>query len=407
MPADSQPSRDRICRVRFQGLRTAKNVQLDCEPMNVLIGPNGVGKSTLIEGLEILRKIELGNDFVRALNDEHGGASHLLRHGASELKLGISIMDGATGLAYEITLSPRGGNLVIAQEWLWNDNEMLFARDGEVLTIGKLVAQDAKPNPISPRMPALAALSVFSPLIARMTAVLAGIEVHVPFATQARWFGPGMVPERNMRVDNIVQSTDRLDRAGANLANAFHALRNRSDWLDTLDTIKLVVDDDITEVITPAAASGGAIGLAVNYRTSGTVPSFALSDGTLALLALIAIIRLDGGDTPRSLLVLDEPDLHLDPGTVGQVVALLEECSARQPVVIATHSDRLLDCLSEPARSAVLCDLDEQRRLRVRRPDQALLDRWLKQYRGLGDLRAEGYDQLVFPLPPLRAAENT
>jgi len=54
------PNRDRIVRVRFSGLRTAADVQLDCEPMTVLIGPNGVGKSTLIEGLEILHKDPVG-----------------------------------------------------------------------------------------------------------------------------------------------------------------------------------------------------------------------------------------------------------------------------------------------------------------------------------------------------------
>jgi predicted ATPase len=165
-----------------------------------------------------------------------------------------------------------------------------------------------------------------------------------------------------------------------------------------------VVDDDIIDVTQPPSGGGGSIGLAVSYRTSGSIPAFALSDGTLALLALIAITRLDGGDTPRSLLVLDEPDLHLHPGAIGQIIALLEECSARQPVVIATHSDRLLDSLSEPARATVLCDLDEQRRLRLRRPDRIQLDRWLAEYRGIGQLRAEGYDQLVFPPP--RTAEK-
>jgi AAA15 family ATPase/GTPase len=47
-------NRDRIVKVRFAGLRTAADVPLDGEPMNVLIGPNGVGKSTLIEGLAIV-----------------------------------------------------------------------------------------------------------------------------------------------------------------------------------------------------------------------------------------------------------------------------------------------------------------------------------------------------------------
>jgi hypothetical protein len=257
---------------------------------------------------------------------------------------------------------------------------------------------------IGAKWPLLTMFSPISPVVARVGNALEGIEVHVPFATQPRWFGPGMVPERNMRADNIVQSAGRLDRGGTNLASAFHALRNRPDWSDTLDTIRLVVDDDITDVTTPASASGGSIGIAVSYRSSGSIPAFALSDGTLALLALIAIARLDSGDVPRSLLVLDEPDLHLHPGAISQVVALLEDCGARHPVVIATHSDRLLDSLSEPAQAAVLCDLDEERRLRLRRPDPIQLDRWLKEYRGLGQLRAEGYDQLVFP--PLRTAEK-
>jgi predicted ATPase len=363
--------------------------------MNVLIGPNGVGKSTLIEGLEILRKID-STDFVRALNDEHGGVSRLLRHGASNLSLGADLTDGSTNMAYDIVLTPRNGSFVIEHESLRVGGDVLLVRDGESLVLGAPLGLNPKPGPISQKTPALMAISVLSPLPDRMTTALAGIELHVPFATQPRWFGPGTVPERNMRTDNIVQATERLDRGGANLPNAFHALRNRPDWSDTLETIKLVVDGDITDVTTPASASGGNIGLVVTYRTSGAVPAFALSDGTLALLAIIAITRLDDSETPRSLLVIDEPDLHLHPGAIGQVVALLEDCSTRQPVVIATHSDRLLDCLSEPARATVLCDLDEQRRLRLSRPDRVRLDRWLKEYRGLGHLRAEGYEDLVF-----------
>src|SRR5262249_36657145 len=155
-------------------------------------------------------------------------------------------------------------------------------------------------------------------------------------------------------------ATSRLARGGTNLPNAFAALRDRDDWQDTLETIQLVVDEDILDVMTPVSPSGGLIGLAVKYRT-GTVPASALSDGTLSLLSLMAIIKLDGGQPQRSLLVLDEPDLHLHPSAMRHVVTLLERCAKRYPVVIATHSDQLLDCLADPARSTVLCDLDEHR----------------------------------------------
>lgn len=399
MTAVATPNVERIVRVRFRGLRTAADVQIDFEPMTVLIGPNGVGKSTLIEGLEILRKLESSNDFVQTLNDEHGGMSHLLRRGESKLKLGVDTTDGSSTLSYAMVLAGGSGGFTIEHESLHRDGQPVFVRDPKTVVFSpNLIEQPPPPSYPAARWSLLFGFGGQIPG-KRMAAAVAGIEVHVPFATQARWFGPGMVPERNMRGDNIVQSTGRVIRGGTNVANAFHALRNRPDWADTLETIKLVVDDDITDVTTPASASGGSIGLAVSYRTSGSIPAFALSDGTLALLALIAITRLDGGDTPRSLLVLDEPDLHLHPGAIAQVVALLEECSARQPVVIATHSDRLLDSLSEPARATVLCDLDEQRRLRLRRPDRTQLERWLAEYRGIGHLRAEGYDGLVFPPP--------
>jgi predicted ATPase len=398
---DAPPVRDRIVRIRFAGLRTAADVELDLDPMTVLIGANGVGKSTLIEGLEILRKVPLGRELMRALYDDHGGVSALVRRGGSELKLGVEITDDASRLAYDLILRASRDGFAVQHESLHQDGDLLFIRDGEDVRSTPALGM-ALNGTMDTNAPVLGML--FSTATRRMTNALAGIEIHVPFATQPRWFGPGLVPERSARTDNIVQAAGRVARGGANLANAFHALRNRSDWQDTLDTIKLVVDSDITDVTSPASASGGNIGLAVTYRTTGEIPAFALSDGTLALLALIALTRLDSELFPRSLLVLDEPDLHLHPGAIGQIVALLEACSATQPVVIATHSDRLLDSLAEPARATVLCDLDEQRQLRLRRPDRAQLERWLEDYRGLGQIRADGYDQLVFPTP--RLAEN-
>ncbi|MBC7976013.1 MAG: ATP-binding protein [Myxococcales bacterium] len=399
MTVEEKPNRDRITQVRFSGLRTAADIVLDCEPMTVLIGPNGVGKSTLIEGLELLRKLSLGPEFLRALNDDHGGAAWLLRRNTSELKLGADISDGQSVLSYDIVLARRNGSFVTQSESLRIEGDPVYVRDGDTI-VGSSEAGSALPSgTIYTKWPLLSMLLAASPTAARAVNALAGIEVHVPFATQARWFGPGAAPERTMRGDAIVQSTDRLDRGGANLANAVHELRNRHDWADTLETIRLVIDEDIIDVTTPASASGGSIGLSVTYRTSGSIPAFALSDGTLALLGLIAIARLDGGESTRSLLVMDEPELHLHPGAIGQIVALLEECSAKHPVVIATHSDRLLDSLSDPASATVLCDLDERRSLQLRRPDKPQLERWLAEYRGIGQLRAEGYDKLVFPTP--------
>jgi predicted ATPase len=386
----------RIARVRFAGLRTAAEVELDLEGLTVLIGPNGVGKSTLIEGFELLRQVMNSNDFVRTLHEDHGGPASLVAHGAGELKLGIDVVVEDGSFSYGIVLQRIEGGFGIAHEAL-HKRDAIFVRTASSIAL----ADSQLPVP-RPRELFLPTSSLFGPTEPVGT-LLDGIEVHGPFTTSAVWLRSAPA-ERSARSDNIVQATSRLARGGANLPNAYHALRNRDDWQDTLETIRLVIDEDIRDVLTPASASGGSIGLAIKYRT-GTVPAFALSDGTLSLLSLVAIVKLDGGQPPRSLLVLDEPDLHLQPNVLRYVVTLLEQCARRYPVVVATHSDHLLDCLSDPARSVVLCDLDEHRHLRLRRPDAALLAKWLPEYRGVGQLRAEGYDSLVFPLPD-RAADT-
>lgn len=374
-------TRDRITRVSFAGLRTAASVELELGGLTVLIGPNGVGKSSLIEGLELLRQVMTGSDFVRVTNEDHGGPISLLTHGASELELGLDVTTKDGPFSYGLVLGciPGGfGYFGIEHESLHGSgNDMVFIRTGRSVVTADAPGKTIHlPRPHEPYLP----VSWREAPTSRLCSLLEGIDVHGPFTTTAGWLNRGSSREPSTRSDNVVQATSRVARGGTNLPNAFHTLRNRDDWQDTLETIRLVVDADIRDVTTPASASGGSIGLAVKYRTD-TVPAFALSDGTLALLSLVAITALDGGDSPRSLLVLDEPDLHLHPAAIRHVVALLERCAKRYPVVVATHSDQLLDCLTDPAQSTVLCDLDEHRHLRLQRPDAAQLAKWLPDRR--------------------------
>jgi len=117
------------------------------------------------------------------------------------------------------------------------------------------------------------------------------------------------------------------------------------------------------------------------------LPAHALSDGQLAWLCFVALYRLD---SERSLLGFDEPELHMHPELLVRVVQLFEEMARSHPVVIATHSDVLLDALTEPARSVRVCELEDGA-TRLRQLDAATLGRWMQRYRGVGHLRSEGY----------------
>jgi predicted ATPase len=93
--------------------------------------------------------------------------------------------------------------------------------------------------------------------------------------------------------------------------------------------------------------------------------------------------------------VFDEPEIHLHPRLLARVMGFFQRVAERCPVVLAAHSRRLLDELHDPAASAVLCELDEEQATRLRYPDRAALEDWLKDYDGLGRILDAGYEAEV------------
>ena len=94
--------------------------------------------------------------------------------------------------------------------------------------------------------------------------------------------------------------------------------------------------------------------------------------------AFVALFRLP---EKRSLLAFDEPELHLHPRLVLRVLGFFEKMALESPVILATHSDQLLDGLNDPAGSVVLSELaGEGWATILRRPDP---------YKGKG-IRYEG-----------------
>ena len=111
------------------------------------------------------------------------------------------------------------------------------------------------------------------------------------------------------------------------------------------------------------------------------VPSTRISDGTLRILAILALLL---APTPPPLLCLEEPELGMHPDAVALLAELLVDASERMQLVITTHSDVLLSALSEQVDSVIVCENDGAG-TNLRRLDPEWLKHWLDEYR-LGDL---------------------
>src|SRR5262245_59425281 len=97
-----------ITRLKVHGYRSIRRVELKLGPVNVIVGPNGVGKTNLYRSMFLLAAAA-GGQFARAIVEEGGMPSALWagprQKGAVRMLLGVELEQ----LAYEFTSGlPRG-----------------------------------------------------------------------------------------------------------------------------------------------------------------------------------------------------------------------------------------------------------------------------------------------------------
>ena len=116
-----------------------------------------------------------------------------------------------------------------------------------------------------------------------------------------------------------------------------------------------------------------------------TMPATRLSDGTLRYLSLLAILC---HPTPPPLVCLEEPELGLHPDILPSLAELLREASERCQLIVTTHSDTLVDALTDTPESVVVCQ-KENGQTTLKRLDKQELAGWLEKY-SLGDYWMRG-----------------
>jgi len=387
---------DTVTRLYVDGLRSIEELAISLRGLTVLIGDNGSGKSAIVEACEILRRAST-EGFFNDLHNIHGGLFSLLRHGERRLFLGVDVDGAGPPLVYRITLAQDGPYTVIEDELLVLEPEglLLIARtrnDAQVYRDGEMM----KRIEVAPDQLLLTAASgPFSPhpALPRMRRALANLEVHVPFEVMPSWVAKADGRRSEARGEMQLQRVDRLERLGKNLPNVFAALQNEfgtAHWNETMEYVRLGLGQHI-ETISLRAGAAGMHSLWLKLRDrDAQIPATSLADGVLSYLAFVALFRLPRPD--RSLLAFDEPELHMHPELLARVLGFFEAMAEKHPVILATHSDRLLDALSKPEEAVRVCELEQpEAKTRLRTLDADALSRWLSDYRGLGDVRSAGY----------------
>ncbi len=102
-------------------------------------------------------------------------------------------------------------------------------------------------------------------------------------------------------------------------------------------------------------------------------------------LCLLAVLC---DPSPPPLICIEEPELGLHPDILPKLADLLIAASERTQLIVTTHSDILVDAMTERPDAVLICEKHDGR-TEIKRLDTEELERWLKDYR-LGELWTRG-----------------
>jgi predicted ATPase len=89
------------------------------------------------------------------------------------------------------------------------------------------------------------------------------------------------------------------------------------------------------------------------------------------------------------LICIEEPEVGLHPEAIQIVAEALIEASERTQLIVTTHSEALIDALSERPEDVLVTERDFENGTQFRRLNREQLSNWLERYT-LGALWRKG-----------------
>lgn len=402
--------------VQISGFRALKDFRLDLPagvPL-VLIGENATGKSSILDAMALIRAVA-GGRVGREILDRGGWQAVAWRGESPTIELTVRFARDAPPfekdlgqVEYAVTLGtvssvptvlseqirvyklgltkkPRhvleGGPVrrVFNVQTLEYDTAALAESDGSIVT-----------NSVLPTI----ADETRYPTVVRVREALHSIAVYPPFALDASTKDDGSRSEPLGA--RPVELTRRIKRNGQDLLNALHTLsqQHATQWAALLADLTAVFPW-CESLRFPPGPGRGLINLTwIDRRSGATLYLDDMSSGMRVYLALLA--ALHAPDRP-SLLAFDEPERSLHPHALRRLVKVIESRAEQLPILVATHSDRLLDFLEAPSEALRITRHSAKSGVTLETIAPDVLRAWLAEYT-LSELRAR--EMLEAPAAP-------
>jgi len=361
--------------------------EIQLRPLNVVIGPNGSGKSNLIEAIDLLRSAPM--DLLTPIRDG-GGVQDWVWKGAPKpssatIEAVLHNPGAPADLRYALSFREVAQHFEIVDERLENDRpdigydqpyfyyrlqdgqgvlnikgaERRLRRQGVSLT-ASILSQRKDPDQY--------------PEITYLGDILPKISLYREWS-----FGRYTLPRLPQKAD---LPNARLASDASNLGMVLSRLRRDGEVRQRLLQALRVLYDGIDDFDVQIEAGTVQVFL---HEGRFTIPATRLSDGTLRYLCLLAILC---HPEPPPLVCIEEPELGLHPDVLPTLAELLKTASEKMQLIVTTHSDVLVDAMTDRPEAVLVAEKGEGGTT-LTRLDGERLRPWLERYR-LGQLWTSG-----------------
>lgn len=357
--------------------------------LNIFIGPNGSGKSNFIDAIAALRSCAASENNVREVVSSSGQVGEWIWKGRpkspGEINAVIENPAGAKPLRHVFAFRNVGHAFKLDDERIENETPNAGQRDayfyyrfqqGDPVLNVQDVARHLERENVQLDVSILAQRR--DPETYPEVSYLADLYSRVRIYREWQ-FGRNTVfrlPQRaDLRADRLMEDFSNL---GLVLSRMRRTPRVRHEMVERLQDLYEGVDDFDVSI------EGGSVQV---FFTEGDFPFPAtrLSDGTLRYLCLLAILC---DPEPPPLICIEEPELGLHPDVLPKLADLMVDASQRTQLIVTTHSDIMVDAMTERPESVVVCE-KHGGQTSMKRLDRQELATWLEKYR-LGELWTRG-----------------
>ena len=362
--------------IKIDGYRRLFSVEVEMRPLTVMIGANGVGKTSLLEIFSLMAASANGQ--LQSKISDMGGLSEMMTRDKADslaIALAMSVPGGYAPLDYYLKLDHKGQFYEIGVETLTQKNnpnayEPFKHIDSHRADVKYFNPQDQ--NLLRPNWEHNSfETSLFQ--VPKMYQEPENLRKRLGSCT---FYGALNVASKSpVRLPQSMSPATLPGANGEDLVSCLYYLRETEpDRFEIIEDTLAAAFPDFDRLGFPPVAAGT---LAMTWKDKNFSKPFythQLSEGTLRFLWLVTLLQ---SPSLTAVTLIDEPEVSLHPELLRLLADVMREASQRTQLIVATHSDRLIRFL-EP-KEVLVCDAEDGLTT-MNWADSFNLEKWLQDY---------------------------